>query len=110
MFLNDSSYKVATRLRSLVDHEVAGVQTKDKLRVIHAKMQKQLEGAYEMSRQRYDKRARMLLAKLGQEVFRRNFVLRDFSKSFIAKFARKFLKFRLVKSIGGIHAVGPPRP
>jgi len=58
---------------------------------IHAKVQKQLEGAYEMSRQRYDKRTRILLVKPGQEVFRRNFVLSDFSKSFNAKFARKFI-------------------
>jgi len=53
-----------------------------------------------MSRQRYDKRARKLLAKPGHEVFRRNFVLSDFSKSFNAKFARKFLKARVVKSVG----------
>jgi len=44
---------------------MAGMQTEDKHRVIYAKVQKQLEGAYEMSRQRYDK----LLAKPGQEVF-----------------------------------------
>jgi len=63
-------------------------------------VQKQLEGAYQTSRQRYDKRARTLLAKPAQEVFRRNFVLSDFSKSFNAKFARKFLKARVVKSVG----------
>jgi len=91
MFFNGSSYKLARRLRSLVDHEMAGMQTKNKLRIIHAKVQKQLEGAYEMSRQRYDKRTRMLLVKPGQEVFRRNFVLSDFSKSFNAKFALKFI-------------------
>jgi len=100
MFLNGSSYKLARRLRSLVEHEMAGMQTKDKLRVIHARVQKQLEGAYQTSRQRYDKRARTLLAKPAQEVFRRNFVLSDFSKSFNAKFARKFLKARVVKSVG----------
>jgi len=94
------SYKLARRLRSLVDHEIAGMQTKDKLQIIQAKVHKQLDGAYEMSRQRYDKRARTLLAKPGQEVFRRNFVLSDFSKSFNAKFARKFLKARVVKSVG----------
>jgi len=51
-------FNLARRLRSLVDHEMGGIQTKDKLRVIHAKVQKQLEGAYQMSRQRYDNRAR----------------------------------------------------
>jgi len=45
MFFNGSSYKLARRLRCLVDHEMAGMQTKDKLRIIHAKEQKQLEGA-----------------------------------------------------------------
>ncbi|XP_044312551.1 uncharacterized protein LOC123037115 [Drosophila rhopaloa] len=100
MFLNGSSYKLARQLRSLCDHEMAGMQTKDKFRVIHDKVQKQLQGAYEMSRQRYDKQARTLLANPGQEVFRRKFVQSDFSKSFNAKFARKFLKARVVKSVG----------
>jgi len=81
-------------------HEMAGMQIKDKLRIIHAKVQKQLEEAYEISRQRYDKRNRMLLVKPGQEVFRRNFVLSDFSKSFNAKFSRKFFKARVVESVG----------
>ncbi|XP_052855165.1 putative serine/threonine-protein kinase STE20-like isoform X2 [Drosophila gunungcola] len=40
-------------------------------------------------RHRYDKRTRTLLAKPGQEVFRRNFPLSNFCKSLDAKFERK---------------------
>jgi len=59
---------------------MTGMLTMDKLRVIHAKVKKQLEGA--------------------NEDFRCNFVLTDFSKSFNGKLARKFLKARVVKSVG----------
>ncbi|BFF96484.1 uncharacterized protein DMAD_05120 [Drosophila madeirensis] len=39
-------------------------------------------------------------AKPGQEVYRRNFTLSDFGKSYNAKFARKFLKCRVVRPVG----------
>jgi len=71
------------------------MQAEDKLRVNDAKVQKHPT----TSRQRYDKQARTPHAKPGQEVFRRNFVLCDFSKAFNAKFARKLMKARVVKAV-----------
>ncbi|KAH8367505.1 hypothetical protein KR084_009598 [Drosophila pseudotakahashii] len=94
------NYRLARKLKSLCDHEMAGMKTADKLRVIQEKVRKNLETAYDRSRQRYDQRARNFLVKPGQEVYRRNFVLSDFGKSFNAKFARKFLKARVVKAVG----------
>ncbi|XP_052837785.1 uncharacterized protein LOC128253437 [Drosophila gunungcola] len=100
MFLNGASYKLARKLKSLCDHEMFGMRTADKLQVIHDKVQKNLENAYDRSRLRYDKRARTFLAKPGQEVYRRNFAPSDFKKAFNAKFARKFLKARVFKTVG----------
>ncbi|KAH8361683.1 hypothetical protein KR084_011456 [Drosophila pseudotakahashii] len=96
----ETNYRLARKLKSLCDHEMAGMKTADKLRVIQEKVRRNLETAYDRSRQRYDQRARNFLAKPGQEVNRRNFVLSDFGKSFNAKFARKFLKARVVKAVG----------
>ncbi|KAH8351251.1 hypothetical protein KR059_012448 [Drosophila kikkawai] len=100
MFLHGSSYRLARKLQSLCDHEMAGMPTADKLRVVQEKVRKSLETAYDHSRQRYDQRARVFTAKPGQEVYRRNFVLSDFGKQFNAKFAKKFLKARVVKAVG----------
>ncbi|KAH8246464.1 hypothetical protein KR038_003945 [Drosophila bunnanda] len=72
----------------------------DILRVVQEKVRKCLESAYDRSRRRYDQRARVFAASPGQEVYRRNFVLSDFGKQFNAKFAKKFLKARVVKAIG----------
>ncbi|EDX15667.1 GD11956 [Drosophila simulans] len=91
MFLNGASYKLARQLRSTCDHKMEGMQAKNKFRVIHAKVQKHLEGGY-------DKPARTLHAKPGQDVFRRSFVLCDFSKAFNAKLAPNFLKARVPNS------------
>nr|XP_041632381.1 uncharacterized protein K02A2.6-like [Drosophila kikkawai] len=100
MFLHGSSYRLARKLQSMCDHEMAGMPTADKLRVVQEKVRKSLETAYDHSRQRYDQRARVFTAKPGQEVYRRNFVLSDFGKQFNAKFAKKFLKARVVKAVG----------
>ncbi|KAH8265690.1 hypothetical protein KR038_010997, partial [Drosophila bunnanda] len=101
MFLHGSSYRLARKLQSLCVHEMAGIPTADKLRVVQEKVRKCLESAYDRSRRRYDQRARVFAARPGQEVYRRNFVLSDFGKQFNAKFAKKFLKARVVKAIGG---------
>ncbi|KAH8298300.1 hypothetical protein KR059_011902 [Drosophila kikkawai] len=100
MFLHGSSYRLARKLQSMCDHEMAGMPTADKLRVVQEKVRRSLETAYDHSRQRYDQRARVFTAKPGQEVYRRNFVLSDFGKQFNAKFAKKFLKARVVKAVG----------
>jgi len=44
--VNEVFYKfgVPEKVRIQVDHEMAGMQTKDKPRIIHAMVQKQLEG------------------------------------------------------------------
>ncbi|KAH8241592.1 hypothetical protein KR038_000891 [Drosophila bunnanda] len=94
-------YRLARKLQSLCDHEMAGMPTADKLRAVQEKVRKCLESAYDRSRRRYDQRARVFTARPGQEVYRRNFVLSDFGKQFNAKFAKKFLKARVVKAIGG---------
>jgi len=100
MYLNGSNYRLARKLRSLSDHEISSLEAKDRLAVIRDQVKQQLHKAYERSRQRYDQRARHLRLEPGQEVWRRNFVLSNFSKAFNAKFARKFLKSRVVRAVG----------
>jgi len=62
-------------------------------RLIQQKVLKNPEAAFERIRRGV---TNGLFVKPGQEVYRRNFVLSDFGKSFNAKFATKFLKDRVV--------------
>jgi len=70
--------------------EICKQQSEIKMRQLPA-IDRFIDETNTFRRQRYDKRTRILLVKPGQEVFRHNFVLSDFSKSFNAKFTRKFL-------------------
>lgn len=68
--------------------------------MVSSRVQNILNKAYKMSKLRYDQRSRIFHATPGQEIYRRNFVLSNFSRSFKAKFARKFLRARVVKMVG----------
>ncbi|XP_064537385.1 uncharacterized protein K02A2.6-like [Drosophila montana] len=100
MFLNGACYKFARRLGSLGDHEISHLHPVDKIHLIRQRVQSQLHQAYERSHRQYNARARVFQAEPGQEVYRPNFVLSGFGKVFNAKFARKFLKARVVRRVG----------
>ncbi|KAL7725897.1 hypothetical protein ACLKA6_000664 [Drosophila palustris] len=100
LMLNGAQYALGRKLKSLCEHEFASLGRADRQRLIQEKIQKQLHAAYERSSLRYNERARELHLTPGQEVFRRNFSLSNFSKAYNAKFARKFLKARVVRSVG----------
>ncbi|XP_062141806.1 uncharacterized protein LOC133849729 [Drosophila sulfurigaster albostrigata] len=100
MYLNGHQYKLARKLRSLSDHAITDLEARDRLAIIRSQVKEHLQKAYERSRQRYDQRARQLLLTPGQEVWRRNFVLSNFGKAFNAKFAKKFVKCRVVRGVG----------
>ncbi|KAH8303054.1 hypothetical protein KR059_004937 [Drosophila kikkawai] len=100
MYLHGSCYKLARKLQSMTDHEVATLNCQDKRSIIRDRIKQHLHQAYERSSRQYNKRAREFNVKPGQEVFRRNFTLSDFGKNYNAKFARKFVRCRVVKPLG----------
>ncbi|KAH8280181.1 hypothetical protein KR054_003653, partial [Drosophila jambulina] len=66
------------------------LNSQDKRHIIRERISQHLNQAYERS-SRVD-----FHAKPGQEVYRRNFTLSDFNKSYNAKFVNKFAKCRVV--------------
>ncbi|KAH8285508.1 hypothetical protein KR054_010175 [Drosophila jambulina] len=100
MYLHGSCYKLARKLQSMTDHEIATINSQDKRQIIRERISQHLHQAYERSSRQYNKRAREFHAQPGQEVYRRNFTLSDFNKSYNAKFARKFAKCRVVRPVG----------
>lgn len=100
MYTKGSDYKLATKLKSLTEHEILHLDRNDRLMLIRDKIKQNMHKAYEASAQRYNPRARLTKFAPGQEVYRRNYLLSDFQKNFNAKFARKFRKCRIVKPVG----------
>ncbi|XP_070066927.1 uncharacterized protein [Drosophila virilis] len=95
-----SRARLARRLASLSDHVISHLHPADKIHLIRRRVQGQLHQAYERSQRQYNAQARVFQAEPGQEVYRRTFVLSDFGKALNAKFARKFLKARVVRRVG----------
>ncbi|XP_041564843.1 uncharacterized protein LOC121467487 [Drosophila elegans] len=100
MFLNGNCYKLARKLQSLTEHQITTLDPVDKRQLIRDHIRENLHQAYERSSQRYNKRARVFHAKPGQEIYRRNFTQSDFGKMYNAKFARKYVKCRVIRPIG----------
>lgn len=100
MYTNGADYRLARRLRSLTDHEIQGIDGTAKMEAIREKIKINMHNAYQRSSARYNQRARVVKFVPGQEVYRRNVVLSDFSKNKNSKFCRKFLKCRIVKPVG----------
>ncbi|XP_041563097.1 uncharacterized protein LOC121466766 [Drosophila elegans] len=100
MFLNGNCYKLARKLQSLTEHQITTLDPVDKRQLIRDHIRENLHQAYERSSQRYNKRARVFHAKPGQEIYRRNFTQSNFGKMYNAKFARKYVKCRVIRPIG----------
>lgn len=100
MFTSGSDYKLARKLTSLSEGELAIVNREDYLQTIRERIKANLHNAFEQSAQHYDRRKRMVNFRPGQEVFRKNHVLSDFKNNINAKFCPKYVKCRIVKPIG----------
>lgn len=100
MYTKGADYKLARKLQSLTEHEISNLDKRDRLELIRQKIKQNMHQAYEASAKIYNRKARVVRFVPGQEVFRRNYMLSDFQKNFNAKFARKFTKCRVVKTIG----------
>lgn len=100
MFSSGTDYKLARKLMSMSNHKLKDLDRSDKLEIIRTRVKENLHKAYQKSSERYNKRARVIKFKPGQEVYRRNVVLSDFSKNRNSKFCKKFLKCRIVRPVG----------
>lgn len=71
-----------------------------RLKKIREIVKENLAKSYEQRKSRYDLRARPVNYKVGEVVWRRNFVLSDKAKNICAKLAPIFIKSRILKKLG----------
>lgn len=100
MITHASAYKLARKLDLLEDAENRLENRSEFLELVRDNVKQNLHKSYESNAKRYNVRCRITKFRPGQEIFRRNFQLSDFSKQISAKLCKKFVKGRIVKAVG----------
>lgn len=100
-FVNHGScYRLLRELNSLPEHDVEVLAPPDFKQLINDRVKKNLQSAYLRHEKAYNSRSRDVTFTVGQEVFRRNFQLSNFSKAQNAKLGKQWLKCRVLRRLG----------
>lgn len=95
-----AAYELLRKLGNLTDGDATYLQPTELQNLVSSNVIQNLRRAHEVHERVYNKRARFVEFRPGQEVFRRNFVQSNFANNFNAKLAKKFLKCRILKKVG----------
>lgn len=100
MATHASAYKIMRNLELIDDYETAVLPKNDKHDLTRLRIRENLQKSFEQHAKTYNIRSRAVQFQPGQEIYRRNFQLSDFSKQRNAKLGKKFVKCRILKSVG----------
>ncbi|XP_055838190.1 uncharacterized protein K02A2.6-like [Episyrphus balteatus] len=95
-----SDYELLKKLKSLSNPEFTIIPKSAKMNIIHKRIKDALAQSHKIYEKSYNLRSKGRLYKIGQKVFKRNFILSDASKNRNAKLCPKFVP-ALIKSIVG---------
>lgn len=99
MVTHGSDYEL---LRTLKANNEIGITKSDRLNIAQEFVLKNLKEAYNRNCKTYNLRSKQRTFDVGQEVFVRNFAISDAGKRFVAKFAQKFIKAKILKQVGTV--------
>ncbi|KAH8287785.1 hypothetical protein KR054_004735 [Drosophila jambulina] len=100
MFTHGKDYLLARKLKALNKAEIAQLPRLERQQLYREKIKERIHQAYEKATKSYNLKAREIRCLPGQEIYKRNFVLSDFSKNRNSKFYRKYTKCRVTKALG----------
>jgi len=100
MFTNGKDYSLARKLNALNEAEIAQLPRSERQQLSREKIKERIHQAYEKAAKSYNLKAREIRYSPGQEIYKRNFVLSDFSKNKNSKFCRKYTKCQVTKALG----------
>lgn len=100
MVEHGTDYKLLEKLSALNNSEVHLLSKASQMNILHSYIKESLEKAHSDYEKVYNTRSRSIKYTVGEEVFRRNFILSDATKGISAKLSPKFLKMRIRKVIG----------
>jgi hypothetical protein len=99
MILHANAYKLLKDLKDLEEGQDT-LDHSDKLKLIRARVQENLNKAYETNKKTYNLRSRSITFEPNEIVFRRNFTQRDKANNINAKLCPKFLKSKVISKKG----------
>lgn len=101
MMQHGSQYEILKNLNCLnEDVQVETGPLNDKIQYVHEQVKENLEKAHQQYEKTYNLRSKPIKFGVGQEIWKRNFILSDKNKKINAKFCKKFVKCR-IRSIAG---------
>lgn len=101
MIQHGSQYEILKQINCA--NESMGIEIEpisDKIQFVHKKLKQNLEKAHSLYEKVYNLRSKHVCFQIGQEVYKRNFVLSDKGKNINSKFCKKFVKCRIRSKMG----------
>ncbi|KAH8307499.1 hypothetical protein KR044_008580 [Drosophila immigrans] len=98
MINHGSDYKLLKQLSLLEESPL--LTPRDQLQLLREDIKNNSRAAYERNATQYNLRSKPVSFKEGQEVFKRNFYLSNFSNNFNKKLGPQFTKCRIKKKVG----------
>ncbi|XP_055918604.1 uncharacterized protein K02A2.6-like [Eupeodes corollae] len=95
-----SDYRLLRKLGGLNHSEIDWLPKVARMNVLHTYLKAALERSHESYEKTYNLRSRVISYKVGDVLYKRNFVLSDATKHLNAKLSPKFVKVTVCKIIG----------
>lgn len=99
MILHGHLYRLLKNLRALSGEDLSVQSKNDRMQLLRAEIQENLEKAHQRYAKQYNTRSKPRTFQVGQEVLHRNFELSNAGNKRCKKFAKKFLKCRIKSAI-----------
>lgn len=100
MVQHGSDYELLRKLDAVNHSDLNFISQNDKLQILHSYLKERINEAHDKSAKTYNLRKRTIAFREGQEVFCRTFPQSCFKTNFVAKFAPRFQKARVLKVLG----------
>lgn len=101
MIQHGSQYELLRKLNSLNEStRVETIPLSDKITFIQEKLKENLAKSHKQYEKTYNLRCKPVKFNIGQEVFKRNFILSDKGRNINSKFCKKFQKCRIRGVVG----------
>lgn len=100
MVQHGSDYQILKKLDAVNHGDIELITKSDKLQILHQYLKDRIVSTHESSAKTYNTRSRNLSFVVDQEVFCRTFPQSCFKNNYVAKFAPRFQKARVLKILG----------
>lgn len=95
-----STHRLLRELETLPEPDIEVLPPAEFRQIVGNRVMQNLEAAYDRHGKAYNARSREVSFRIGQEVYRRNFLVSNFAKGQNAKLGKQWVKARVVRKLG----------